>query len=35
LRRLAPTAMGRVRVMAIGRDWPADSPPAGFGFRLR
>jgi SAM-dependent MidA family methyltransferase len=35
MRLLDPAAMGRFRVMAFGRDWPADSPPAGFGFRLR
>jgi SAM-dependent MidA family methyltransferase len=35
MRLLDPAAMGRFRVMAFGRDWPGDSPPAGFGFRLR
>jgi hypothetical protein len=27
--------MGRFRVMAFGRDWPADGPPLrGLGYRL-
>jgi len=35
MRLLDPAAMGRFRVMAFGRDWPADGPPlAGFGYRL-
>lgn len=36
MRLLDPSAMGRFRVMAFGRGWPADGPPlAGFGFRLQ
>jgi SAM-dependent MidA family methyltransferase len=35
LRLLDPAAMGRFRVMAFGRDWPAGSEFAGFGYRLR
>ena len=35
LRLLDPAAMGRFRVMAFGRDWPAGSELAGFGYRLR
>ena len=27
--------MGRFRVMAFGRGWPADVELAGFGYRLR
>jgi SAM-dependent MidA family methyltransferase len=38
MRLLDPAAMGRFRVMAFGRDWPAsglDEPPLGlFAFRL-
>ena len=34
-RLLDPAAMGRFRVMAFGRGWPADGPPLrGLGFRL-
>ena len=34
-RLLDPSAMGRFRVMAFGRDWPADGPPLrGLGYRL-
>lgn len=35
MRLLDPGAMGRFRVMAFGRDWPAGRPLAGFGYRLR
>jgi len=38
MRLLDPAAMGRFRVMAFGRDWPAgtEAPPlAGFGYRVR
>ena len=28
-----PAAMGRFRVMAFGRAWPAGPPPAGFAYR--
>jgi len=31
MRLLDPAAMGRFRVMAFGRDWPAGPPPAAFG----
>ena len=34
LRLLDPAAMGRFRVLAFGRGWPAGTVPAGFGFRL-
>ncbi|MGH2477387.1 MAG: hypothetical protein ACRDIL_19210, partial [Candidatus Limnocylindrales bacterium] len=37
LRLLDPAAMGRFRVMAFGRDWPAvpdDAPLGLFAFRL-
>ena len=34
-RLLDPSAMGRFRVMAFGRDWPAGGPPLrGLGYRL-
>ena len=34
-RLLDPSAMGRFRVMAFGRGWPADGPALrGFGYRL-
>ena len=34
-RLLDPSAMGRFRVMAFGRDWPADGPPLrGLDYRL-
>ncbi len=35
LRLLDPAAMGRFRVMAFGRGWPAEMELAGFGYRLR
>ena len=35
MRLLDPSAMGRFRVMAFGRAWPAGPPPAGFDYRLR
>ena len=36
IRLLDPSAMGRFRVMAFGRGWPADGPPLrGLGYRLR
>ncbi|MGZ8438223.1 MAG: class I SAM-dependent methyltransferase, partial [Candidatus Limnocylindrales bacterium] len=35
MRLLDPAAMGRFRVMGFGRDWPAGTPLAGFGYRLR
>jgi SAM-dependent MidA family methyltransferase len=35
LRLLDPAAMGRFRVLAFGRGWPAGTDLAGFGFRLR
>jgi SAM-dependent MidA family methyltransferase len=34
VRLLDPAAMGRFRVMAFGRDWPGETPLAGFEFRL-
>ena len=35
VRLLDPSAMGRFRVMAFGRDWPADGPVLrGFGYRI-
>ena len=34
LRLLDPAAMGRFRVMAFGRDWPAGPPLAALAFRL-
>jgi SAM-dependent MidA family methyltransferase len=34
MRLLDPSAMGRFRVMAFGRAWPAGPAPAGFGYRL-
>jgi SAM-dependent MidA family methyltransferase len=35
-RLLDPSAMGRFRVMAFGRGWPADEPPLrGLDYRLR
>ena len=34
MRLLDPAAMGRFRVMAFGRDWPAGPPLAAFAFRL-
>jgi len=34
IRLLDPGAMGRFRVMAFGRDWPAGRVPAGYAFRL-
>ena len=34
MRLLDPGAMGRFRVMAFGRAWPAGPPPAGFDYRL-
>ena len=35
VRLLDPAAMGRFRVMAFGRGWPADGPPLrGLGYRL-
>jgi SAM-dependent MidA family methyltransferase len=34
MRLLDPGAMGRFRVMAFGRDWPAGPPLAGLGYRL-
>ena len=37
MRFLDPAAMGRFRVMAFGRDWPAsegDAPLGLFAFRL-
>jgi SAM-dependent MidA family methyltransferase len=35
MRLLDPSAMGRFRVMAFGRDWPDGPPLAGFDYRLR
>lgn len=35
LRLLDPAAMGRFRVMAFGRDWPAGTTLAGMDYRLR
>ena len=35
MRLLDPSAMGRFRVMAFGRGWPAGPAPAGFDYRLR
>ncbi len=35
LRLLDPAAMGRFRVMAFGRDWPAGATLAGLDYRLR
>jgi hypothetical protein len=34
MRMLDPAAMGRFRVMAFGRDWPAGPPLAAFAYRL-
>ena len=34
MRLLDPGAMGRFRVMAFARDWPAGPPLAGLGYRL-
>ena len=35
MRLLDPSAMGRFRVMAFGRDWPQEGAPLGlFGYRL-
>ncbi len=34
MRLLDPAAMGRFRVMAFGRDWPAGPPLAALAFRL-
>ena len=34
MRLLDPAAMGRFRVMAFARDWPAGPPLAGLGYRL-
>jgi SAM-dependent MidA family methyltransferase len=34
VRLLDPAAMGRFRVMAFGRSWPAGAPLAGLGYRL-
>lgn len=34
MRFLDPAAMGRFRVMAFGRDWPAGPPLAAFAYRL-
>ena len=34
MRLLDPAAMGRFRVMAFGRDWPAGPPLAALDFRL-
>jgi SAM-dependent MidA family methyltransferase len=34
MRLLDPAAMGRFRVMAFGRGWPAEATPAGLDFRL-
>jgi SAM-dependent MidA family methyltransferase len=34
MRLLDPAAMGRFRVMAFGRGWPAGPPLAGLGYRL-
>ena len=33
MRLLDPAAMGRFRVMAFGRAWPAGPPLAGFAYR--
>jgi len=33
IRLLDPGAMGRFRVMAFGRGWPAGPPLAGLAFR--
>ena len=35
MRLLDPAAMGRFRVMAFGRDWPAGPPLSAFAYRLR
>lgn len=34
LRLIDPAAMGRFRIMAFGRDWPADAPLRAFDYRL-
>jgi SAM-dependent MidA family methyltransferase len=34
MRLLDPAAMGRFRVMAFGRDWPAGPPLPGFAYRI-
>lgn len=34
MRLLDPSAMGRFRVMAFGRGWPAGTTPAGFDYRI-
>jgi SAM-dependent MidA family methyltransferase len=34
MRLLDPSAMGRFRVMAFGRDWPAGPPLEGLAFRM-
>ncbi len=34
MRLLDPSAMGRFRVMAFGRSWPAGPAPLGFDYRL-
>ena len=34
LRLLDPAAMGRFRVMAFGRDWPASVSPRLFSFSM-
>jgi SAM-dependent MidA family methyltransferase len=34
MRLLDPAAMGKFRVMVVGRDWPADATPDLLGYRL-